>query len=370
MIRVVIVDDHAVVRRGLEHLLGTADDVDVVGSASDGAAAIDLTVELTPDVVLMDLSMPNVDGIEATRRITGEVEGVNVIVLTSFADQRKVLDALDAGASGYILKDSSADEVLGAIRLDPEAARVLLESQRSRRPATRLSAREAEVLGLVATGLANKQIARRLGITERTVKAHLTAVYQQLGVTDRTQAALWAREHLPPSEPRSARLEAAELVAAVVVADVVSGRVVVAAGVAPGVAAVVVADVVSGGVVAPTVAARAGGVAPGAVAVVVADVVGRRSGDGGGRGRERPRVVPDVVGGRVVTRASGSALVVGDGPGRYHDLGARVAADRLGRRVGDAAEERDRDRDQDEAQRTLEHGWLLLSGRRARRRGS
>ncbi len=208
MIRIMIVDDHAVVRRGLEQLLGTADDMQVVGSASDGAEAIELAVELVPDVVLMDLSMPAVDGIEATRRITSEVEGVDVIVLTSFAEQRKVLDALDAGASGYILKDSTPDEVLGAVRaanaggapLDPNAARVLLESQRSRQPATRLSARETEVLELVATGLANKQIARRLGITERTVKAHLTAVYQQLGVSDRTQAALWAREHLPPPE--------------------------------------------------------------------------------------------------------------------------------------------------------------------------
>ncbi len=166
-----------------------------------------------PDVVLMDLSMPNVDGIEATRRITAEVEGVGVIVLTSFADQRKVLDALDAGAIGYIMKDSTPDEVLSAVRaghaggapLDPNAARILLESQQSRQPAMRLSAREAEVLDLVATGLANKQIARRLGITERTVKAHLTAVFQQLGVTDRTQAALWAREHLPPPEAREPR---------------------------------------------------------------------------------------------------------------------------------------------------------------------
>jgi DNA-binding NarL/FixJ family response regulator len=210
MIRVLVVDDHAVVRRGLEQLLGTADDIEVVGAASDGEEATERALELTPDVVLMDLSMPNVDGIEATRRITAALEEVNVIVLTSFAEQRKVLDALDAGASGYILKDSMPDEVLAAVRaahaggapLDPAAARVLLESQRDRRPATRLSARESEVLTLVATGLPNKQIARRLGITERTVKAHLTAVYQQLGVTDRTQAALWAKDNLPPAEPQ------------------------------------------------------------------------------------------------------------------------------------------------------------------------
>jgi DNA-binding NarL/FixJ family response regulator len=210
MIRVMIVDDHAVVRRGLEQLLGTADDIEVVGSASDGGEAIERAVELVPDVVLMDLSMPTVDGIEATRRIIAEVEGVDVVVLTSFAEQRKVLDALDAGASGYILKDATPDQVLGAVRaassggapLDPAAAKVLLESQRNRQPATRLSTREAEVLGLVATGLANKQIARRLGITERTVKAHLTAVFQHLGVTDRTQAAHWAKDNIPPSEAR------------------------------------------------------------------------------------------------------------------------------------------------------------------------
>jgi DNA-binding NarL/FixJ family response regulator len=213
VIRVLVVDDHTVVRRGLEQLLATADDIEVAGSAGDGAQAVTQAAALHPDVVLMDLSMPVLDGIEATRQVlagaTTDDRVVHVVVLTSFTEQRRVLDALQAGASGYILKDATADEVIAAVRaahaggapLDPAAARVLLDSQRAQEPARNLSARESEVLGLVATGLANKQIARRLGISERTVKAHLTAVFQQLGVADRTQAALWAKEHLPPAEP-------------------------------------------------------------------------------------------------------------------------------------------------------------------------
>lgn len=205
MIRVLIVDDHAVVRRGLEQLLGTAGDIEVLESASDGIEAVERAAKVRPDVVLMDLSMPELDGIEATRRVVAAVEGVHVVVLTSFADQRRVFDAIEAGASGYVLKDASPDELLAAVRaahaggapFDPKAARILLEAQRGRQPAKKLSAREAEVLGLLAAGMANKEIARRLGIAERTVKAHLTAVFQELGVTDRTQAALWAKEHLP-----------------------------------------------------------------------------------------------------------------------------------------------------------------------------
>jgi DNA-binding NarL/FixJ family response regulator len=207
VIRVMIVDDHAVVRRGLEQLLATTDDLEVVATASNGEAALDVVASAAPDVVLMDLSMPVVDGVEATRRIVAASPSTHVVVLTSFAEQRRVLDALEAGAVGYLLKDAEPDEVLAAIRaahaggspLDPKAARVLLDAQRARRPARSLSAREEEVLRLVATGLANKQIARRLDISERTVKAHLTSVFQQLGVTDRTQAALWAKEHLPPA---------------------------------------------------------------------------------------------------------------------------------------------------------------------------
>jgi DNA-binding NarL/FixJ family response regulator len=201
VIRVLVVDDHAVVRQGLAQLLGSADDVDVVGTAGDGDEAVELVTSTAPDVVLMDLSMPGVDGVEATRRIG---EGARVVVLTSFADERRIVDALDAGACGYILKDATPDAVLAAVRaaaagdvpLDPKAARVLLERRRVGGPARRLSDREREVLALVAEGLANKQIARRLSITERTVKAHLTNIFQQLGVTDRTQAALWARDNL------------------------------------------------------------------------------------------------------------------------------------------------------------------------------
>jgi DNA-binding NarL/FixJ family response regulator len=209
MIRVLIVDDHAVVRRGLEQLLGAEDDIDVIGTAADGAEAIALAAQHAPDVVLMDLSMPNVDGVEATRRIVEANEHALVVVLTSFTDQRRIVEVMRAGAIGYVLKDAEPDELLAAVRaahaggspLDPKAARVLLDEQRAVRPSRELSAREEEVLRLVATGLANKQIARRLGISERTVKAHLTNVFQHIGVSDRTQAALWARSHLPDPEP-------------------------------------------------------------------------------------------------------------------------------------------------------------------------
>jgi DNA-binding NarL/FixJ family response regulator len=204
MIRVLIVDDHAIVRDGIKRLLDSADGIEVVASASDGAEAMTATVDARPDVVLMDLSMPGVDGVEATRQLTANHPDVNVVVLTTFADQQRILDALSAGAAGYLLKDASPDEVIAAVRtvvaggapLHPKAARVLLDAQQAAKPANQLSGRELEVLALLATGLANKQIARRLGIAERTVKAHLTSIFQQLGVTDRTQAALWAQKHL------------------------------------------------------------------------------------------------------------------------------------------------------------------------------
>jgi DNA-binding NarL/FixJ family response regulator len=208
MIRLLIVDDHAIVRDGLRQLLSSVADFDVVATAEDGAEALARSDEHRPDVVLMDLSMPVMDGVEATRRLCKQQAEIKVVILTTFADQKRILDALDAGAAGYILKDSSPDEIVAAIRavvagdapLDPKAARVLLDAQRNQRPARELSGRESEVLGLLATGLANKQIARKLGISERTVKAHMTSIFQQLGVTDRTQAALWAREHLGRGE--------------------------------------------------------------------------------------------------------------------------------------------------------------------------
>jgi DNA-binding NarL/FixJ family response regulator len=196
-----IVDDHAVVRRGLAQLLATTDDLCLVGEAGDGKVAIGLTAELSPDVVLLDLSMPAMDGIQAISGILAIRPGTHIVVLTSFSDEIRILDALQAGAEGYLLKHAEPETILSGIRevvaggspLDPKAARVLLTSRRTPRTALSLSDREREVLLLVGEGLPNKSIARRLGITERTVKAHLTSVYQQLGVTDRTQAALWAQ---------------------------------------------------------------------------------------------------------------------------------------------------------------------------------
>ncbi|MFD3402000.1 response regulator [Kribbella sp. NPDC058693] len=201
MIRVLIADDHAIVRTGLSQLLGTADDIELVGAAGDGAEAATMAAELRPDVVLMDLSMPGTDGISATARIVAASPEVHVLVLTSFSDQARILDALQAGAEGYLLKHSEPEVILAGIReivsggspLDPKAARVLLTNRRSPGPETKLTDREQEVLDMVGAGLPNKTIARRLGISERTVKAHLTNVYQRLGVTDRTQAALWAQ---------------------------------------------------------------------------------------------------------------------------------------------------------------------------------
>ena len=210
MIRVLVADDHAVIRGGLEQLLSTADDIELVGAVADGDSAVRTALAERPDVVLMDLSMPVLDGIEATRRIVAADVGVHVVVLTSFSDNRRILEALKAGATGYLLKHAGPDELLNGIRaaavgdspLDPKAARAMLESSRavtSRRPD--LTAREIEVLRLVADGEATKQIARRLGITERTVKAHLTSIFSALGVTSRTQAALWARQHLGDELP-------------------------------------------------------------------------------------------------------------------------------------------------------------------------
>jgi DNA-binding NarL/FixJ family response regulator len=209
MIRVLIVDDHAIVRTGLAQLLGTTEDLQLVGEAADGAQAVELAAELHPDVVLMDLSMPGMDGVTATARILAGNPDAHVLVLTSFSDQTRILDALHAGADGYLLKHAEPETILSGIReivaggspLDPKAARVLLTNRRTPRPGIRLTDREWEVLRMVGEGLPNKTIARRLGITERTVKAHLTSVYHQLGVTDRTQAALWAqRQVVAPSD--------------------------------------------------------------------------------------------------------------------------------------------------------------------------
>jgi DNA-binding NarL/FixJ family response regulator len=207
VIDVLLVDDHALLREGLRTLVDAAPDLRVVGAAGDGLAALELVASAAPQVVVMDLSMPTMDGVTATRRITAEHPGVQVLVLTSFSDGERVLDALDAGAAGYILKDAEPTELLAAIRsvaegrspLDPRVARTLLTARRVPTPTVDLTEREREVLALVGLGLANKQIARRLGIREGTVKAHLTNVYQRIGVRDRTSAALWARTHLTGS---------------------------------------------------------------------------------------------------------------------------------------------------------------------------
>ena len=203
MIRVVIVDDHAVVRSGLSQLLSGFEDVELVGAAGDGEEAVRLCAEKRPDVVLMDLEMPRLDGIEATRRITAADPDVAVVVLTSFSDRERILRALDAGAVGYLLKDAEPEELERAVRaaargdapLDPKAARALLSARIERSPADELSERERQVLAMVAEGLPNKLIARRLEISEKTVKAHLTSVFRRIGVTDRTQAALWAERN-------------------------------------------------------------------------------------------------------------------------------------------------------------------------------
>jgi DNA-binding NarL/FixJ family response regulator len=202
-VSVLLVDDHPLVRAGLAGLIGATDDLRVVGEAADGESARERARELEPDVVLMDISMPGTDGIESTRRLFQDGYAGAVVMLTSFSDHPRVVDALAAGAVGYLLKDSEPTEVLAAVRaaadghapLDPRVARALLPTRQDA-PGSDLSAREREVLQLVAEGLANKQIARRLGIAERTVKVHLGNVFRRIGVTDRTSAALWARDHL------------------------------------------------------------------------------------------------------------------------------------------------------------------------------
>lgn len=203
VIRVLVVDDHPLVRTGLTALFASVADMSVVGEASDGAQAVRLCADLAADVVLMDLSMPVLDGVAATREIQTASPSVRVVVLSSFSDQARVRDAIAAGAVGYVLKDSSPDEVVTAVRaaaaghapLDARVAAALLPASASH-PAARLSDRELQVLRLASQGLANKQIARSLGIAERTVKVHLGNVFRQIGVSDRTSAALWAREHL------------------------------------------------------------------------------------------------------------------------------------------------------------------------------
>jgi DNA-binding NarL/FixJ family response regulator len=203
VIRVVVVDDHGVLRDGLAGVIGAQADMELVATAADGAEAVAICKSATPDVVLMDLEMPVLDGIEATRAILAETPSTAVLVLTSFSDRRRITGALEAGAVGYLLKDASADEVVRGIRtaagggspLDPRAARSLLDAQSAPDPLAGISPREREVLSLLLDGMPNKLIARRLEISEKTVKSHLTSIFRSIGVTDRVQAILWVERH-------------------------------------------------------------------------------------------------------------------------------------------------------------------------------
>ena len=202
-IRVLLVDDHAVVREGLRAFLELQEGIEVAGEAGDGQEGVAAAERLRPDVVLMDLVMPRLDGVGAMRELRRRLPGVRVIVLTSFADDEQLLPAVQAGAAGYLLKNAQPQELARAVRaahagealLDPQIAARLLESiarPAGEAPADALTRREGEVLELIARGLSNKRIARELGIAEKTVKTHVGHVLAKLGVTDRTQAALHA----------------------------------------------------------------------------------------------------------------------------------------------------------------------------------
>jgi DNA-binding NarL/FixJ family response regulator len=202
-IRVLIADDHEVVRLGIGRLLENRPGIDVVGYAGDGAQAVALCAEHAPDVVLMDLEMPVVDGIEATRQIARAEGAPRVVVLTSFADRDHIAEAIDSGAVGYLLKDADPDELVAAIYaaaagdspLTPRVALTVVRELRTAGSSETLSEREREVLGLLGAGVPNKQIALRLGISPKTVKSHLSHIFRRVGVADRFEAAMWARRH-------------------------------------------------------------------------------------------------------------------------------------------------------------------------------
>ena len=216
-IRVLAVDDQRVVREGLAMLLGLLPDVEVVGTAADGEQALTMAAELRPDVVLMDLRMPRVDGVEATRRLRESAPAVKVVVLTTYADDRSVIDALRAGALGYLTKDAGAPEIYHALRrvtsgqaaLDPVIQRHLVDAIAAGPDADEerstvdgqspsrygLTRREAEVLGLIAAGLSNAEIAARLVVSEATVKSHINHLLPKIGVRDRAQAVSFAYQH-------------------------------------------------------------------------------------------------------------------------------------------------------------------------------
>lgn len=202
-IRVLVVDDHSVVRQGLRTFLERHRDIEIVAEASGGAEAVELACRLEPDVVLMDLVMPGVDGIEATRQISAMCPHSRVLALTSFFADEQVFPALEAGAAGYLLKDVTPPELVRAIRavhegkaeLHPAVAKVVLDGLHTRAtpaPAEELTAREFEVLRLIVAGLSNREIADRLVISQKTVKVHVGNILGKLGLSDRTQAAVYA----------------------------------------------------------------------------------------------------------------------------------------------------------------------------------
>ena len=205
-IKVLLVDDHQVVRRGLRTFLEVQDDIEVVGEAADGAEGVARTEELRPDVVLMDIKMPGTDGIEALRKLRELANPAKVLIVTSFTEQRTVVPALRAGASGYVYKDVDPDALAGAIRsvhaghvlLQPEVAGALLAQDDAGSGTGRgstLTEREREVLGLIADGRSNREIARALVLSEKTVKTHVSNILMKLDLADRTQAAVWAVRH-------------------------------------------------------------------------------------------------------------------------------------------------------------------------------
>lgn len=205
MIRVVVADDHPVVREGLAGLMEATQDITCIGTAGDGATALELVRRLSPDVLVLDLSMPGRNGVATLSDLRRHELKTRVLVLTSFAERDLVLDAVHAGADGYLLKERQGEEILDGIRrvaaghtpVDPTVAGSLLTVVRDQAASALLTEREQEVLQLVRQGLPNKSIARHLHISEHTVKTHITRILQRIGAADRIQAALWADRHLP-----------------------------------------------------------------------------------------------------------------------------------------------------------------------------
>jgi DNA-binding NarL/FixJ family response regulator len=207
MIRVLIADDHHVVRRGLLFFLKTQKDINVVGEATNGREAVEMTAALRPDIVLMDLVMPEMDGIQATKRIKGQFPETEVLMLTSFSDRDHVIPAIEAGAAGYQLKDIEPDELVESIRkimrgentLHPQATSQLMKNREPRVVSTHelypLTPREQDVLSELTKGKSNREIASSLFVTEKTVKTHISNIFSKLQVQDRTQAALYAVKH-------------------------------------------------------------------------------------------------------------------------------------------------------------------------------